>query len=170
MCDQNTYVVEHLDPECGPWSTLEYIAIAKESANSGAQFCLSLAPQGSELSEPLRDCEALKIEYRSVEDVYRDRKHRVCLLDPAAKEELSPKDKDEFDIFVFGGILAPLNDIPYIDHPEIRIDEHERTEMPFRYVKDTRGSPIMPEVLTPVSKGMIELIKKDSEKGFGDLL
>ncbi len=103
---KKTYVVEHLDPECGPWSTLEYIAIAQESTTSGAQFCLSLAPRGSELPEELRACEGLQIEYRSVEDVYRDRKHRVCLLDPAAKEELSPKDDDHFDVFVFGGILG----------------------------------------------------------------
>lgn len=106
MSTQKTYVVEHLDPECGLWSTLEYIAIAKESANLGAQFCLSLAPRGLELPEALRDCEGMKLEYRSVEDVYQDRKHRVCLLDPAAKEELSPRDRDDFDIFVFGGILG----------------------------------------------------------------
>lgn len=108
MSTQKTYVVEHLDPECGPWSTLEYIAIAQESTNSGAQFYLSLAPQGSDLPESLRACEGLQIEYRSVEDVYRDRKHRVCLLDPAAKQELSPKDEDDFDVFVFGGILGIL--------------------------------------------------------------
>ncbi len=107
---KKTYVVEHLDPECGPWSTLEYIAIAQESTTSGAQFCLSLAPQGSELPESLRACEGLQIEYRSVEDVYRDRKNRVCLLDPAAKEELCPKDDDDFDVFVFGGILGMNTD------------------------------------------------------------
>ncbi len=60
--------------------------------------------------------------------------------------------------------------------------------MPFRYVMDAQGKPVMPEVsdgqffflfllhakwvlgADPVSKGMIDLIKKDSEKGFGDLL
>lgn len=78
----------------------------------------------------------------------------------------------------------PLNDVPYVDEPELRIDEHESTVMPFRYVKDADGKPIMPQVsyhrrsnifvvdnLTHrVLKGMMELIKKDSEKGFGDLL
>jgi len=34
--------------------------------------------------------------------------------------------------------------------------------MPFRYVKGANGESIMPE-------GMVDLIKKDSEKGFGDL-
>lgn len=58
--------------------------------------------------------------------------------------------------------VVPLKDIPYIDHPELKIDEHESTEMPFRYVKNKDGTPVMPD-------GMIDIIKKDSEKGFGDL-
>lgn len=199
MVSKKTYVVEHLDPECGPWSTLEYITVAKESSNSGAQFYLSSAPKDLDLSDSLRGCRGLEIEHRDVEEIFQDRKNRVCLLDPAAKDELSPKDANDFDVFVFGGILdrtselrkrgfagrrlgpvqmttdtavrvtrmiiqgqTSLNDIPYVDHPEIRIDEHESTEMPFRYVKDAEGKPVMPE-------GMIDLIKKDSEKGFGDL-
>lgn len=50
--------------------------------------------------------------------------------------------------------------------------------MPFRYVTGSDGQPVMPNVgiihgylelmLTEV-QGMMELIKKDSEKGFGDL-
>ena len=42
--------------------------------------------------------------------------------------------------------IAPLDKIPYIDDPELRVDKHESTEMPFRYVKDENGKPIMPEV------------------------
>ncbi|KAL8910599.1 MAG: hypothetical protein Q9172_007816 [Xanthocarpia lactea] len=38
-----------------------------------------------------------------------------------------------------------LGQIAYIDYPEIRVDEHESTEMPFRYVKDADGEPVMPE-------------------------
>ncbi|KAH6722494.1 SAM-dependent RNA methyltransferase [Leptodontidium sp. 2 PMI_412] len=56
----------------------------------------------------------------------------------------------------------PLDKIEYVDYPELRINKNESTEMPFRYVKGANGESIMPE-------GMIELIKKDSEKGFGDL-
>lgn len=40
----------------------------------------------------------------------------------------------------------PLEEIPYIDNPELKVDEHESTEMPFRYVQDKEGKPIMPEV------------------------
>jgi ribosome biogenesis SPOUT family RNA methylase Rps3 len=41
---------------------------------------------------------------------------------------------------------VPLEEIQYIDHPEIVVNKHERTEMPFRYVKNSKGEPIMPEV------------------------
>jgi ribosome biogenesis SPOUT family RNA methylase Rps3 len=41
---------------------------------------------------------------------------------------------------------VPLDQIPYIDFPELRINKHETVEMPFRYVKDGNGQPIMPEV------------------------
>lgn len=43
-------------------------------------------------------------------------------------------------------LAVPLEAIPYIDHPEITINKHESTEMPFRYVKGKDGQPIMPEV------------------------
>ncbi|KAI5297346.1 hypothetical protein KEM56_004886, partial [Ascosphaera pollenicola] len=59
--------------------------------------------------------------------------------------------------------LVPLEQVPYVDYPELRINEHESTEMPFRYVKDDQGKPIMPE-------GMVELIKQDADKSVNDLL
>lgn len=106
MGTPKTYVVEHLDPECGPWSTLEYVAIATESTEAGAHFCLSSAPQGLHLPELLRDTKGLQVTHEGVEDIYRDCKDRVCLLDPAAKDELNPTDADVFNVFVFGGILG----------------------------------------------------------------
>lgn len=41
---------------------------------------------------------------------------------------------------------VPLEEIPYVDHPEIKIDAHESSTMPFRYVKDKAGQPVMPAV------------------------
>lgn len=43
--------------------------------------------------------------------------------------------------------IAQLDDIQYVDYPELRINKNESTEMPFRYVKGPNGEPIMPEVL-----------------------
>lgn len=52
--------------------------------------------------------------------------------------------------------LAPLKEIPYLDHPELKFNEHESTEMPFRYVKSEEGKPIMPDVsLTPPSRFLL---------------
>lgn len=45
--------------------------------------------------------------------------------------------------------LVPLQDIPYLDFPELRFDDHESTQMPFRYVKGEDGNPVMPEVCNP---------------------
>lgn len=42
--------------------------------------------------------------------------------------------------------IVPLESIDYVDYPELRINKHESTEMPFRYVKGKDGQPIMPEV------------------------
>lgn len=39
-----------------------------------------------------------------------------------------------------------LQQIPYIDFPELHINKHERVEMPFRYVRGSNGQPIMPDV------------------------
>ncbi|EEP80881.1 conserved hypothetical protein [Uncinocarpus reesii 1704] len=204
-----TYVVEHLDPELGPWSALEYECIAKESAESGARFMLTSVPATLRLPPNLAALDSLHVEHRGVEEIFASQKARVCLLDPAASFELSPADGERFDIFLFGGILGddpprgmihrtselrmkgyvgrrlgpkqmttdtavrvtrivveektPLDQIEWVDYPELRINKHEATEMPFRYVKGKDGEPIMPT-------GMVELIKKDADKGLEDLL
>ncbi|KAJ5741952.1 SAM-dependent RNA methyltransferase predicted [Penicillium manginii] len=198
---QRAFVVEHLDPELGPWSALEYGCIARESHDRGARFLLSSVPAELQMPADLAATPGLEVEQRSVEDIFADKKERVCLLDPAAQVELSPEDGDNFDVFLFGGILGddpprdrtselrkkgyvgrrlgpkqmttdtavrvtrlvvhekvPLEQISYVDYPEILINEHERTEMPFRYVKDAAGQPIMPPVR------MVDLIKKDADK------
>ena len=100
-----TYIVEHLDEELGQWSELEYITIARETGN----FCLSSIPPTLVLPQELKDTPGFVAETRGVEEVYGQdpaKKARVCLLDPAATEELSPEDGDLFDVFLFGGILG----------------------------------------------------------------
>ncbi|KAL8741355.1 MAG: hypothetical protein Q9190_006029 [Brigantiaea leucoxantha] len=104
----NVYVVEHLDPELGPWSALEYAAIAAESAATGASFCLSSVPSNLELPHELQQLDNLVVENESVEELFRDCKDRVCLLDPRAESELSPSDVAKFDVFVIGGILGTV--------------------------------------------------------------
>lgn len=103
-----SYIVEHLDPELGPWSTLEYLSIAQESADAGAKFCLSSVPKLMSLPPELQNLEALIIEHSSVEELFQEDRGRVCLLDPAATIDLSPEDGDKFDVFLFGGILGMM--------------------------------------------------------------
>lgn len=43
-------------------------------------------------------------------------------------------------------LQVPLDKIPYVDYPELRINKNESTEMPFRYVKGSDGECIMPDV------------------------
>ena len=40
-----------------------------------------------------------------------------------------------------------MDEIPYVDFPELRINKYESTEMPFRYVKCKAGEPVMPKVV-----------------------
>ena len=103
-----TFVVEHLDPELGPWSALEYKTIAKESQHSGCGFILSSIPQSLLETQDLKDLGALGAEGRtdSIETYFASKKERICLLDPSAKQELEPSDAEKFDVFLFGGILG----------------------------------------------------------------
>lgn len=101
-----TYVVEHLDPELGEWSALEYKAIAKESIAAGAEFILSSVPTSLILPGDFADLPGFHVENDSIEDVHKNKLDRICLLDPAAEQELTPDDASRFDIFLFGGILG----------------------------------------------------------------
>lgn len=102
------YVVEHLDPELEQWSALEYRAIAKECNAADATFTLTSVPTSFKLPPLLQSVSSLHVEHRSIEDIAGDDKARICLLDPAAKQELSPEDGETFDTFLFGGILGWL--------------------------------------------------------------
>ena len=106
MATRKTYVVEHLDPELGPWSMLEYVAIAQECLSANAAFYLSSVPADLGVPPELAAEKGIIIEHHSAEEAFADRKHRVCLLDPAAATDLSPEDVRIFDIFLFGGILG----------------------------------------------------------------
>ncbi|PHH87248.1 hypothetical protein CDD83_9131 [Cordyceps sp. RAO-2017] len=199
------FIVEHLDEELGPWSALEYAAIASESLANKSRFVLSSLPQAFQVPEALSSNPAFTAERRGVEELYAAEKSRVCLLDPAAAKDLAPEDGEAFDAFLFGGILGDdpprdrtselrkkgfegrrlgpkqmttdtavrvtrmvvqdkmaLDKIPFVDFPELKFNEHESTEMPFRYVLDENGRPIMPQ-------GMRELIEKDADKAVDDL-
>lgn len=101
-----TFIVEHLDPELGPWSELEYLAIASETQATGGSFILSSLPPTFQVPADLASNPAFKAENQGVEELYAGQKSRVCLLDPSAAKDLSPEDGETFDTFLFGGILG----------------------------------------------------------------
>jgi len=117
MAGSKTYIVEHLDPELGHWSALEYIAIAKELSAAKAKFYLTSVHIKLRLPSILRYAPDVHVEHRSVEEIFAEQKSRVCLLDPAAKQELSPEDGDRFDAFLFGGILGQCLLQPMLANP-----------------------------------------------------
>jgi ribosome biogenesis SPOUT family RNA methylase Rps3 len=43
-------------------------------------------------------------------------------------------------------VAVALDKIPYVDFPELKFNQHESTQMPFRYVTDEDGEPVMPNV------------------------
>lgn len=100
-----TFVVEHLDSELGPWSALEYKTIAEESKQAGCDFILSSVPASLVAAEEFKDVRR-NARSDSIESSFADRKSQICLLDPAATQELSPADAKKFAIFLFGGILG----------------------------------------------------------------
>lgn len=125
MAAGKTFIVEHLDPELGPWSELEYIAIAKETQETNGTFILSSLPAEFKVPTGLNGIPAFKPEHRGVEELYAGNKAKVCLLDPSAEKDLSPEDGETFDAFLFGGILGMFFWGPKVGMLKMRTDECE---------------------------------------------
>ena len=106
MSSKCTIAVEHLDPELGEWSTLEYATIARESNEAGIGFLLTGVDSSLELPSQLKSTPGFQFESQSTEKIYSSTVDKVCLLDPGADKELSPEDGSVFEVFLFGGILG----------------------------------------------------------------
>ncbi|SCV72143.1 BQ2448_4837 [Microbotryum intermedium] len=209
-----TYVIEHMetdesDGSFPPWVSLEYSQMLHLASPSQVIFSSLSSQSVLSLDQLLKSRGASKASYRAearnileLMQVEGIALNKVCLLDPKAEKVVSIEDREEFEWFLFGGILGddpprdrtgelrklgfptrhlgpiqmttdtalgvtkmvvqdqiPLNKIPFVDHPTIRFDEIESVEMPFRYVADAQGEPILP-------KGMKELLREDMDKGF----
>ena len=102
-----TVVIEHLDPELEEWSLAEYKTAAEECRAAGARCCITSLRDPLDREKMLSATDAVQCESRSVEDLHAaGGQQRICLLDPAAEEDLSPADRGQFDVFLFGGILG----------------------------------------------------------------
>ncbi|KAG2735989.1 hypothetical protein G9P44_000079 [Scheffersomyces stipitis] len=203
------YIIEHMEEGFSEWVILEYTQIIKELGKEN--LILTSLPEATTENDIPKRLLDLGLQWTTKECVDIDDgkvdRSRVCLLDPAATQNLTPSDASDFDYFVFGGILGShprvdrtgilrekygfagrrlgelqmttdtairttqkivenqvkFEDIKFLDYPEIRYNKYESTEMPFRYIVDANGEPILPV-------GMLELIKHDAEQSIDDLL
>lgn len=101
------YIVEHLDPEIEAWQLLEYNTIATESAKAGSQLFVTGVPE--KLFQTLPSDKTFQVSRQGIEEMVSQKiiaRDKVCLLDPKGEGELSPKDGDRFQVYLFGGILG----------------------------------------------------------------
>lgn len=94
------YIIEHLEPELYEWCLIEYKHMSKIVGKDNLWF--------TNIKE--KDAEKLK-KYGSVyqQSIKQMTLQKICILDPDSNKTLTPEDSNNFNYFVFGGILG--------DHP-----------------------------------------------------
>ncbi len=179
------FVVEHLESEVYPWCKLEYAHMSKFVGKDSLIFTnisdASVKQFGKVEAKPVREL--------NLKD--------ACVLDPSAKETLTPELAKQFTYFIFGGILGdhppkkrtgaeltskmkfpsfnlgphqlttdtavivtklvadgqPLDQLKFVEHPEIELGEHESVIMPFKYII-IDGKMLIPD-------GLVDLLKEE---------
>ena len=82
-------------------------------------------------------------------------KARVCLLDPRAEKELAPEDAQNFDLFLYGGILGD-------DPPRDRTGELRKLGFEGRHL-----GPV--QMTTDTAVGVTKIVVEDGgECGYGN--
>lgn len=114
---RHTFIVEHLDPELEAWQLLEYNTISKE-CKPASRFLLSGLPSPN-TNPGLSSVEQTSTSVDALVASAGIPKERVCLLDPKGEKDICPEDGDDFDVFVFGGILG--DDPPRDRTAELRV-------------------------------------------------
>jgi len=92
------YIVEHLEDELYPWCIIEYRHITKIVGKKNVLFTHLRFK---------KDCDKIRGFAKAIPESFTTLGLKnVCVLDPAAKEQLSPKDREAFSVVVLGGILG----------------------------------------------------------------
>ena len=105
-------IIEHLDDDIYDWSYIEYRHIYSFVGNENLIFTnLERNENGKNNRikgyEKLKDLGELKVKnIKKIKTDIEKKYGKICLLDPKAEKILSPKDKKEFGVFLFGGILG----------------------------------------------------------------
>jgi len=89
----------HMLELIGPESQLHFTSLSSSSIPPLEEYLKSSTPSSSKAhlhTDPIL----------TLVEKLKSTPARVCLLDPRAPKELSPEDGDDFDIFLYGGILG----------------------------------------------------------------
>jgi ribosome biogenesis SPOUT family RNA methylase Rps3 len=89
-------IIEHLDPRLWKWSFLEYKHVSDVIGKNNLIFTNIKTGSSKNKLSPYGKTYKEKVEKLNLKN--------ACVLDPGAKEALSPKDR--FDYLVVGGILG----------------------------------------------------------------
>jgi len=89
-------IIEHLEPKIGRWVLIEYAHISKIVEKNNLWF--TNIKHRSKKLERLGKCFS-----QSVRDMNLK---KACILDPEAKQLLTPSEAKSFNYFIFGGILG----------------------------------------------------------------
>ena len=103
-------VIEHLEPKVWPWCKIEYESISQIIPKNNLWFT-NIKEESNFLS---------KLGKVSSESVISTKLKNACILDPNAKETLTPKDAKSFKYFIIGGILG--------DYPPRKRTKEELTD------------------------------------------
>jgi len=92
------YIIEHLEPELFEWCLIEYENISKIVGKENLWF----TNVGNKKKSDRKKLEKFgKVFSKSVKEMNLE---NACILDPESKKILKPK--DNFDYYIFGGILG----------------------------------------------------------------
>ncbi|KAJ3055143.1 hypothetical protein HK097_011380 [Rhizophlyctis rosea] len=94
-----------MEPELDEWSELEYANIRKHVGPNRLILSHVHPTLLANLPERIRPENGIVITEKPILDIEGVEKSKVILLDPQATEELVPEDGDNFEYFLFGGIL-----------------------------------------------------------------
>ncbi len=107
---EQTIVIEHLELRMWPWCKIEYESISQIIPKKNLWF--TNIKNQKEFLEKLG-----KVSKDSVIDINLE---NACILDPNAKETLTPKEAKKFKYFIIGGILG--------DYPPKKRTKEELTD------------------------------------------
>lgn len=191
------FVIEHLERRVWKWCLIEYENISKIVGKENLWI--------TNIKRKNKKLEKIAIIFKErFSDIILNKKlneKKICVLDPQAEKELSPKEAKNFEYFVFGGILGDhppkkrtkkelsiflkncekrslgkkqfptdnavavvkeiingkkLSELKFKDRLEIKLNEIETVELPFRYLI-LNGRPF-------ISEKIIKYLK--NKKGF----